>query len=360
MGEIMNNSKSAVICAIIFIGSVVIARADDTCNALLSGGVFDTRSSTGSAQFYSAFQSFFCSHATRSNAGTVSGGLQIIIPGYGPLGGDVRTSNENKELNDLCSSSGSTQALSQETREKISVASKVIVDGFNECMKRAGVNAYTLYSPAPSTFNIALSYLRAGTGANFIEVEHYEPTNATCRIEPRSQISNSISYFACQREDQYKGSQVIVYFTEGLTSEPLTINPIEKPWTPRKINGSAPTSKPGENINIYQSGVNFQWDLQSHNPQGNPAFSHSLTGYFTSESNIVGRQIRKNVDPHSPQYGCRIVQLLDGMVPQDYVINFVMKNAPASEQPPGTIQTNGKFCDLDADWSNPPSRLNIQ
>src|SRR5258708_5771142 len=119
----MNNYKSVVIYAIIFIGSVVIARADDACNALLSGGVFDTRSSTGSAQFYSAFQSYFCSHATRSNAGAISGGLQIVVPGYGPLGGDVRSSNENKELTELCSSSGSTQALSQGTREKISVAS---------------------------------------------------------------------------------------------------------------------------------------------------------------------------------------------------------------------------------------------
>jgi aldehyde dehydrogenase (NAD+) len=42
-----------------------------------------------------------------------------------------------------------------------------------------------------------------------------------------------------------------------------------------------------------------------------------------------------------------------------HVIHFIMKNAPASEQPPGTVQANGKFCDLDPDWSG-HGTLNIQ
>jgi hypothetical protein len=98
--------------------------------------------------------------------------LKIDVTGYGSLGGDTHKSQENKELNDLCSSSGSTQNLSQTTKDVISKASKIIVDGFNECMKRsgAGVNAYTLYSPAESTFNIAMSYLRVGTGLNYVIV----------------------------------------------------------------------------------------------------------------------------------------------------------------------------------------------
>lgn len=131
------------------------------------------------------------------------------------------------------------------------------------------------------------------------------------------------------------------------------------PWTPRKIRGSAPTSKPGENINIQQVGKNFHWDLDSRTPEGKLAFQHSLDGYFTSPSHIVGSQKRKNVDPASSQNGCVIVQLLEGDVPQDYVVDFIMRNAPASEQPSGTVKGDGKFCDLYPDWSG-QGRLNIQ
>ena len=342
----MHFRATVLLLPVLLFGGVRNAKASD-CDAILAGGIFDTSLSLSSTDFRSAFRNYFCSHATRSTGGSGAGGLELDLPGGFKLGGNLSNSKENNELNDMCSAAGSSQSLSTTTLTQIHSASDIIVRGFNDCINQIGLRSALLYSPVSNIFNVALSYRGFGTQPNFVTIDSVEPTNAECNVKPGTKITNPPSYYSCRRLNEYDGSSVIVHVSGGVSTPPINISAIEKPWQPRNVSGFIQTYEPGkEKIYVSQSNTNVQWTLLTHDLSGRPIFDHHLSGIFTSESHLIGTETRRDVSN-----GCTVLISVELNVRENRTADVLMKLAPTEEQPRGTVQPDGKFCDLAPTWS---------
>ena len=76
----------AIVCALI-ISSASAQAQNASCDALLRGGVFDTRVDQSSTDFESSFKNFFCSRAQKSAAGNGGQNLEVNIFEVVSIGG---------------------------------------------------------------------------------------------------------------------------------------------------------------------------------------------------------------------------------------------------------------------------------
>jgi len=326
-----------IVCAFA-LASPSVARAQSECDSVLKP-IYESLDVFSSTRQQSA-HSYACSHTFQefNNTYGVSASAQYFAIGGT---GSYNQGNYQRLQSDSCNDADSEAHQADFRFHLLRDATPGAVQAWQTCMANLrGFNCWVepenadisivLSLKEPGSFSIADSVLSAGASLK----------SAPDVITPGRVLPFGTTRIVVTRDDPKRPISFTMTINDSLQRFSCRAPLPPGPWTPRNVQGTIATSE-GFLIVIRQDDKKVEWTLDS------PTFHQVLSGNFISPSKIVAKETRRNnVDPNH----CTVLFLHDIDVPSDHVMHIVNQVAPAQMQPPGTVQPDGKFCDLPSNF----------
>ncbi|WP_124846853.1 hypothetical protein [Acidipila sp. EB88] len=214
---------------------VAISQGATGCEALLAQGVYDGIQQSATNSSASTYHQAICTGTVQQSSGgsSTGGGASIVIPGVNiPLGLNFNDAQnfQNTYKSAFCSGIDTSVLTDQSLRFLSSVASPVLVQGYNACViaRNKGLQSFTTIAPDNKSVRFELWFtpiIHPNDSATIGRVSIVPAGNATCRgIIPNTRLGLDHSTLICTRTNN-SGVSIVVPTSQGDLSAFLTPTP---------------------------------------------------------------------------------------------------------------------------------------
>lgn len=234
----------AVLVLILFSPTIVWGQA---CTALLAGGIYDTRASSGSFERTTSFAQWFCDQRFGSESEARNFGASVGFPFQGipvKLGFNSQSQSWQEWYSKICASSRSDESVRTKFREYVQTVNPDIVKAFNQCIGADGLHVWLARSEDPHTFIFNARFNPSSDNESYATIKAFEksPDDLTCQTPPTGQhVASSGFRTICQR-----GGDGAVTIVVRADHHPLEGEELSLPRIPRYVPYDSPVVHAGK------------------------------------------------------------------------------------------------------------------